>query len=88
MKIYIDRSICDDCLSTCERRMARLVRYPLAEDRPCITAIEDDGQTELTLVIKDNGHQATLVLDDEARELVASEGFSAFLPWTPSFYRS
>jgi len=88
MKIYIDRSLCDDCLSTCERRMARLVRFPLSQDRPCITALEDDNQPELTLVIKSDGRETTLVLDDTARELMASEGFSTFLPWTPAFYRS
>ncbi len=44
MKIYLDRSLCNDSLPTCERRMARLIRFPLGEDRPCITAIEEDGQ--------------------------------------------
>lgn len=87
MKIYLDRSLCNDSLSTCERRMARLIRFPLGEDRPCITAIEDDGQPELTLVMKSDGREATIVLDRAHRELAGVEGFSAFLPWTPAFYR-
>lgn len=87
MKIYLDRSLCNDSLPTCERRMARLIRFPLGEDRPCITAIEEDGLPELTLVMKSDGQEATIVLDREHQELGGVEGFSAFLPWTPAFYR-
>lgn len=88
MKIYLDRSFCNDSLPTCERRMARLIRFPLGEDRPCITAIEDDGRMELTLVVKSDGQEATIVLDDAARELAETEGISAFLPWSLPIYRS
>jgi hypothetical protein len=87
MKIYLDRSLCNDSLPTCERRMARLIRFPLGEDRPCITAIEEDGRPELTLVMKSDGREATIVLDRDDQELAGVEGFSAFLPWTPAFYR-
>ena len=87
MKIYLDRSLCNDSLPTCERRMAHLIRFPLGEDRPCITAIEEDGQSELTLVMKSDGQEATIVLDRDDQELAGIEGFSAFLPWTPAFYR-
>ncbi len=88
MKIFLDRSMCDDSLPTCERRMARLIQHPLGEDRPCITAIEDDGLPELTLVVKSDGQEAVIVLDDEARRLAGTEGISAFLPWSLPFYRS
>ncbi len=88
MKIYLDRSLCNDSLPTCERRMARLIRHPMGEDRPCITAIEDDGKPELTLVMKSDGQKATLILDQGDQELAGVEGFSAFLPWTPAFYRT
>jgi len=88
MKIYLDRSICNDSLPTCERRMARLIRFPLGEDRPCITAIEDDGQPELTLVVKSDGQEAVITLDEDARALAGAEGISSFLPWTLPFYRT
>lgn len=88
VKIYLDRSICNDSLPTCERRMARLIRFPLGEDRPCITAIEDDGRPELTLVVKSEGQEAVISLDDEARALAGTEGISSFLPWTLPFYRT
>jgi len=87
VKIFLDRSMCNDSLPTCERRMARLIRYPFGEDRPCITAIEDDGRPELTIVIKSEDQEATIILDDETRELAATEGISAFLPWSVPIYR-
>jgi len=88
VKIYLDRSMCNDSLPTCERRMARLIRFPLGEDRPCITAIEDDGQPELTLVVKSDGQEAVILLDEDTRSLAGTEGISSFLPWTLPFYRA
>lgn len=88
MKLYIDRAICDHTLPVCERCLGRLLRYPLGEDRPCITAIEDDDDPDLKLVLKTDGQEFTLVLDDEAREMAALEGFSSFLSLEPAFYRT
>jgi hypothetical protein len=81
MKIYIDRTHCEMCQSYCDRHSARLVAFPLGEDRPCIQSLEDDGQKTLTVVVQDGPHEATLVLDDEAQAAVALEGLSPFLPW-------
>ena len=86
MKIYINRRICGDCLSTCERHVTKLIQCPFSEDRPCITAIEDDGQLELVLVIQDRRHYVRLAPTNQDRESEALEGFSAFLPPSPSFY--
>ncbi|MCC6189338.1 MAG: hypothetical protein IT318_09900 [Anaerolineales bacterium] len=80
MKIYIDRAHCDLCQSYCDRHVARLVRFPEGEDRPCIQAIEDDGSSRLTLVVQDEKETVTLVLDERDQEIVAFEGLSSFLP--------
>lgn len=84
MKIYIDRTHCELCQSYCDRHVAKLVRFPLGVDRPCIQSLEDDGQPALTLVIKDGPHEATLVLTEQEREVIGLEGLSPFLPWTNS----
>ncbi len=84
MKIVIDRTHCELCQSFCDRHSAMLVRFPLGEDRPCIQAMEDDGQAALTVVVHDGPHAATLVLDDAAQAAVAIEGLSPFLPWSAS----
>jgi hypothetical protein len=82
MKVYIDRTHCDLCESYCDRHSAKLIRSPLGEDRPCIQALEDDGLLELTVVVKDGEHEATLILDEKDREILGLEGLSPFLPWT------
>lgn len=81
MKIWIDRTACPMCTSYCDRHAAKLVRFPLGEDRPCITAIEDDGQPLLTLFVRDGENEATLTLTEEQRQIVALEGLSPILPW-------
>lgn len=81
MKIWIDRTDCDACTSFCDRHAAKLVRFPLGEDRPCIKAIEDDGSPLLTLVVKDGDNEATLTLSEDERAIVALEGLSPLLPW-------
>jgi hypothetical protein len=80
MKIYVDRDHCDICQSYCDRHVAKLIRFPEGEDRPCITAIEDDGLVDLTLVVTTAGGTTTLVLNERDREIAAYEGLSTFLP--------
>ena len=80
MKIYIDRLHCDACQSYCDRHVAKLVRFPEGEDRPCIQSIEDDGQAMLTLVVLDSdGEQVTLALDERDRQIISFEGLSTYL---------
>ena len=82
MKLYIDRGHCELCQSYCDRHIAKLVRFPLGEDRPCLEKLEDDGETALTLVITDGPKAVTLVLSELEREIIGLEGLSTFLPWT------
>ncbi|MBL8046431.1 MAG: hypothetical protein JNL09_07820 [Anaerolineales bacterium] len=81
MKIYIDRTTCPACQAYCDRHAAKLVRFPLGEDRPCITAMEDDGQEALTIDVTDGQNHATLTLTEEQRQIVALEGLTTLLPW-------
>jgi hypothetical protein len=68
------------CQSYCDRHVAKLIRFPEGEDRPCITAIEDDGLVDLTLVVTTAEGTTTLVLNERDREIAAYEGLSTFLP--------
>ncbi|MEP7356487.1 MAG: hypothetical protein ABI847_04560 [Anaerolineales bacterium] len=81
MKLVIDRTHCELCQSFCDRHVAKLIRFPEHEDRPCIKSLEDDGQPELTLVIEDGPHKATLHLTAFGQEVLGLEGVSAYLPW-------
>jgi len=80
MKVYIDRDHCDLCQSYCDRHVAKFVRFPEGEDRPCIQSIEDDGSQQLTLVVQHQGAPITLILDDKEREIIGLEGLSGYLP--------
>jgi hypothetical protein len=79
MKIYIDRTHCDLCQAYCDRHVAKLVRFPLGEDRPCIERLVDDGLPELTLVVKDGERHVTLVLGEKERAIIGLEGLSGVL---------
>ena len=79
MKLVIDRTHCDLCQSYCDRHVAKLIRFPEHEDRPCIKSLEDDGHPELTLVIEDGNNKAILELTDLGREVLGLEGLSAYL---------
>jgi hypothetical protein len=79
VEIYIDRAHCELCQSYCDRHVAKLVRFPEHEDRPCITALEDDGLPGLTLVVENGAGPVTLALSPQDREVAAFEGLSSFL---------
>jgi hypothetical protein len=80
MKIYVNRCDCNMSQGYCDRHVAKLIRFPEGEDRPCITAIEDDGRLELTLVVTTDAGVTTLALDEQQRQVAAYEGLSTFLP--------
>lgn len=80
MKIYVNRCDCNMSQGYCDRHVAKLIRFPEGEDRPCITAIEDDGRPELTLVVTTDAGVTTLALDEQQRQVAAYEGLSTFLP--------
>jgi hypothetical protein len=84
MKIVIDRTHCDLCQSYCDRHVAKLVRFPEGEDRPCIQSLEDDGAIALTLVVREGPQEITLVLSEADRAAIGLEGLSPLLPWTDS----
>ncbi|MFQ5857992.1 MAG: hypothetical protein ACE5LU_20495 [Anaerolineae bacterium] len=81
----MDRDTCASTLSACESCLATFLMYRCYPDRACITAIEDDGQEVLELVLKFDGRQATLTITPEIRELVAFEGWSQFVGVSPAF---
>jgi hypothetical protein len=80
MKIFVNRCNCNLSQAYCDRHVSKLIRFPEFEDRPCITAIEDDGSTNLTLVVLTDAGETTLVLDEAKRRVAEFEGISTFLP--------
>lgn len=88
MRVKLDRDTCTKPISFCERCLGRFLQYPLGYERACFSEIiEDDGSDELTLEVTNAGKTFTLVLDDEARELIGREGWTAFVDENIAFYR-
>ncbi len=88
MKVTIDRNICGASLNACEHCFSFFVQYPEGVDRYCIVEEVEDGSDKLTLKLLSDGLERTLVLDDQDRELVATEGWSSLVDFVPKFYRA
>jgi hypothetical protein len=54
---------------------------------PRFEEIVDDHKDELTIELISEDHTETLVLDEAQRKLAATEGWSFFVNFVPSFYR-
>lgn len=86
MKVWIDRNTCDAHLATCLSCFGRLALTGVP-DRGCIRDYEEDGSKDLTIFMKSDGHEETLVIPEEMRELVAYEGWDQFVSFEPAFRR-
>ncbi|HZY43185.1 MAG TPA: hypothetical protein VFF70_00415 [Anaerolineae bacterium] len=88
MKVTIDRNICGASLNACEHCFSFFAQHPMGVDRYCIVEQAEDGSDLLTLTLRTEGHENTLVLDDAQREMVAAEGWSSLVDFVPKFYRA
>jgi len=88
MRITINRDHCETTLPFCERCFGTLVMHPLGVDRACIEALEDDRSDDLTVILRTEGYEETLVLNDEMREIVARNGWADFVHFNPKFFRA
>ncbi len=79
MRIFIDHDQCEHGGVFADRCLAATIRNPMGHERYCTALVEDDGRPELTVVLKMDGKEYTVVLHDEVeREAVALEGWPAF----------
>jgi hypothetical protein len=88
MKVTIDRNICDAALNACEHCFSFFADHPMGVDRYCIVDQADDGSDVLTLTLRTDGVERTLLLDEEKRKLVVTDGWSSLVDFVPDFYRS
>ena len=87
MKVTIDRNICDAALNACEHCFSFFADHPMGVDRYCIVEQMDDGKDVLTLTLRTDGAERTLVLDEEKRRLVTTDGWASLVDFVPDFYR-
>jgi len=87
MRVKINRDVCTAQLAFCEQCLGKFLREPMGFERHCFEEIVDDQKPELTIELISENHTETLVLDEEQRKLAATEGWSFFVNFIPSFYR-
>lgn len=88
MKVVIDRGLCDNSLSFCQRCSAAFIRYPEGTDRPCIRDIVDDGKESLTIEMFTDGRQLEIELTEEERDIASIEGWEALADFDPALFRT
>lgn len=80
MRIVIDHDQCQHGGVFADRCLAATIRNPLGHERYCTARVEDDGRAELTITLRFDSEDHTLILKDpEEREAVALEGWPAFV---------
>ena len=87
MKVTIDRELCDASLPFCQRCSAAFIRYPEGVDRMCIREIIDDGNDELTIVMRTDERTLEIKLTEDERELASIEGWEAPADFDPALFR-
>ena len=88
MKVIIDRNLCNNSLTFCERCSAAFFRNPEGTDRLCIMDIIEDGKDTLTLEMYTDGRVIKLELSEEDRELASVEGWEGLADFDPALFRS
>jgi hypothetical protein len=80
MKITINHDNCQHGGEFADRCLAATIRNPLGHERFCTAQLEEDASPELTVVLIFDGQEHTLILHDQReRDIVASEGWPAFM---------
>ena len=79
MKVVINHDTCQHGGAFADRCLAATIRNPLGHERYCTAHVEEDGRTELTVVLIMDGQAHSLVLNTPLeQETAASEGWLAF----------
>jgi len=88
MKVTIDRNICSAALNACEHCFSFFAQHPMGVDRYCIVEQVDDHSDKLTLTLRTDNTERTVVLDDKQRQAVATEGWTSLVDFVPDYYRA
>ncbi len=79
MKIVIDHDHCQHGGYYSDHCLAATIRNPLGHEHACMAEMEDDGKTELTVVLIEGGEERTIILHSQKeQDAAASDGWLAF----------
>jgi hypothetical protein len=86
MRIVMDRHTCTTVLPACEECFATFLLHACTPDRGCIVGWQDDGREETTLLLRYGNHEVEMVVTEQNRELLAYDGWSAYVDVIPDFF--
>lgn len=78
MYIVLDHDHCKHANAYSDRCLSATLRFPLGHERYCMTECVDDGQPEITVVLREDGQEYTRVFasDEELREAAFEGSFA------------
>ena len=88
MRVKLNRDLCPAQLATCERCLGKFLLHPMGYERRCFMLLEDDDSDILTIEFHSHGHDLTLTLNKEQRDLMAREGWANFVDFAVPMYKS
>ena len=88
MRVQINRDLCGAHLSFCERCLGQFLKFPLGYERRCFEVLEGDNPDQLIIELHTGEHYVVLELDEAQRQMVAGEGWSAFVDFEVPLYRN
>jgi hypothetical protein len=86
MRVIMERDTCKSILSACESCFGTFLLRGCIPDRGCITAVEEDGREETTLLVRYAGREQQVVVTDENRELLAYDGWTRYVDEPPDYF--
>lgn len=79
MKLVIDHTNCEHGGAFSDRCLSKTMLHPLGHERTCLAHVEDDGKESLTVTLREEDGEGTLVLQNEEEiKAAAYEGWVAF----------
>lgn len=79
MKLVIDHINCEHGGAYSDRCLSKTMLHPLGHERACLAYVEDDGQEGLTVTLREEEGEGTLVLENEEEiKAAAFDGWVAF----------
>lgn len=88
MRVKINRHKCDAHLAFCEQCLGKFLREPMGYERRCFEELDIDNPDILIIELHSDNRDVVLKLNEQQRNLLASEGWDHFVEFTPSMYRN
>ncbi len=78
MRILLDRNLCGPWAPACEECFGVFVARGFPPDRACLIAVEEDGLTEVQVIVRSGHFVGRITITDQNRGAVVQEGWRIF----------